>query len=54
MNTLRSNFEGTAWISSCSSWYKNQSGIITSLYPNTATRFRWELGQFNKHDYKIE
>ncbi|KAI7895866.1 uncharacterized protein EV154DRAFT_494015 [Mucor mucedo] len=53
MQQLRSDFRDTAWVSSCSSWYKNQSGVITSLYPNTATRFRWELGQFNKCDYEV-
>lgn len=54
MNQLRTDFRDTAWLSSCSSWYQNQSGVITSLYPNTATRFRWELGQFRKCDYHIE
>lgn len=52
MHQLRSDFRDTAWMSSCSSWYKNQAGVITSLYPNTASRFRWELGQFNKSDYE--
>ncbi|KAI9366552.1 hypothetical protein BD770DRAFT_6992 [Pilaira anomala] len=51
MSKLQKDFEGTIWQTSCSSWYKNRSGVITSLYPNHVTRFWWELGQFKRTDY---
>lgn len=51
MRRIHSDFQGTAWLTSCTSWYKNKKGKVTSLYPNTATRFQWELSRFSKKDY---
>ncbi|KAL9540496.1 hypothetical protein MBANPS3_009644 [Mucor bainieri] len=51
MARIVSNFQGTSWLLSCTSWYKNDKGEIINLYPSSATKFKWELSRFNKHDY---
>lgn len=51
MTKINASFQGTAWLSSCTSWYKNKRGKIINLYPSTATRFQWELFRFSKTDY---
>ncbi|CAO0795316.1 unnamed protein product [Mucor circinelloides] len=51
MGQLRSDLKGTIWTTSCNSWYKNSSGQVTNIYPNTVTRFRHTLGKFNEEDY---
>lgn len=51
MGQLRSDLKGTIWKTSCNSWYKNSSGEVTNIYPNTVSRFRYTLGKFNEEDY---
>ncbi|KAL7310606.1 hypothetical protein PS15m_010086 [Mucor circinelloides] len=51
MARIISNFQGTSWLASCTSWYKNDKGEIINLYPSSATKFKWELTRFNKQDY---
>ncbi|GAN02050.1 4-hydroxyacetophenone monooxygenase [Mucor ambiguus] len=51
MARIISNFQGTSWLLSCTSWYKNDKGEIINLYPSSATKFKWELSRFNKQDY---
>ncbi|KAL9538471.1 hypothetical protein MBANPS3_010905 [Mucor bainieri] len=51
MSQLRSDLKGTIWTTSCNSWYKNSSGEVTNIYPNTVTRFRHTLGKFREQDY---
>ncbi|KAI9476313.1 MAG: hypothetical protein EXX96DRAFT_507417 [Benjaminiella poitrasii] len=52
MKHIRSSFQNTVWVSSCTSWYKNQENQVISLYPNTVIRFKWELlWRFRKQDY---
>lgn len=53
MAKLRQDLKGTVWTTSCKSWYKNESGEITSIYPNTVARFKWTLGRFNPDDYVV-
>ncbi|KAF1800527.1 hypothetical protein V8B55DRAFT_1535297 [Mucor lusitanicus] len=51
MARIIANFQGTSWLLSCTSWYKNDKGEIINLYPSSATKFKWELSRFNKQDY---
>jgi hypothetical protein len=51
MKQLKTDLKSSVWNTSCNSWYKNDSGEITSLYPNTVSRFRWTLEKFNMEDY---
>lgn len=51
MAQLRKDFTNTVWTSSCTSWYKNEDGEITNLYPNTVTRFKWDLKKFIEEDF---
>lgn len=51
MRQLQSSLQGTVWTTSCNSWYKNNYGEVTNIYPNTVTRFKHTLRQFNEEDY---
>lgn len=51
MGQLKSSLQGTVWTTSCNSWYKNSNGEVTNIYPNTVTRFKHTLRQFNEKDY---
>ncbi|CEP14896.1 hypothetical protein [Parasitella parasitica] len=51
MAQLRSDLKGTIWTTSCSSWYKNDSGEVTNIYPNSVTRFKHTLRKINEMDY---
>lgn len=53
MAKWKSDFKGTVWTASCTSWYKNKSGEITSLYPNTVSRFSWTLGKVKEQDFVV-
>ncbi|KAI8640580.1 putative flavin-binding monooxygenase-like protein [Parasitella parasitica] len=51
MAQLRSDLKGTIWTTACNSWYKNESGEVTNIYPNSVTRFKYTLGKINEEDY---
>jgi hypothetical protein len=51
MQTLNEDMKNTVWTSSCHSWYKNDQGQITNIYPNTVARFKLTLGKFDEKDY---
>jgi hypothetical protein len=51
MAQLKEDLKSTVWTSSCTSWYKNEDGEITNLYPNSVTRFKWDLGKFSEKDF---
>jgi hypothetical protein len=51
MARIISNFQGTAWLGSCTSWYKNEKGQIINLYPSSAIKFKRELYKFSRDDY---
>lgn len=53
MEKWKNDLKGTVWTSSCTSWYKTESGEITSLYPNTVTRFGWTLGKVKDEDFVV-
>jgi len=51
---------GTVWEDACNSWYKNQDGRITAVWPGSALHFQdvirsprwedWEIKYMNKHN----
>jgi len=51
---------GTVWEDTCNSWYKNQDGRITAVWPGSALHFQdvirhprwedWEIKYMNKHN----
>lgn len=51
MAKLNSDMKETVWNTSCQSWYKNESGQVTNIYPNTVARFKLTLGKFDEKDY---
>lgn len=51
MASLRSDLKKTVWTTSCQSWYKNDKGEVTNIYPNTVTRFKWTMSKFDENDY---
>jgi len=53
MAQLQAQFEGTVWQSGCQSWYLNQHGQNTTLYPRLNTRFRKITRHFTPQQYEI-
>ena len=52
-DALQKQFADTVWASGCSSWYLNNAGLNTTLYPRLTVQFRKEMKQINENDYSI-
>lgn len=51
---LRDQLEGTVWTAgNCRSWYLDEQGRNTTLWPGSATGFRKELAEFDAGSYVI-
>lgn len=44
----------TTWTSGCNSWYLNESGKNTTLYPGFASEYVLGVRNFNLSDYEVE
>jgi cyclohexanone monooxygenase len=52
---LQAKVEGTVWqVGGCKSWYQNDAGRNTALWPDFTFNFRKEVAQFDPSDYVIE
>jgi cation diffusion facilitator CzcD-associated flavoprotein CzcO len=45
--------EGTVWSTGCSSWYADESGRLSALWPDWTFRFRRRLARFDSHSYDL-
>lgn len=52
-NKLQEQFKGTVWNSGCQSWYMNEKGRNTTLFPRLTTTFRKLTKKFNPEDYRL-
>lgn len=50
---LQEQFAGTVWTSGCQSWYINEAGKNTTLYPRLNTHFRKLTNHFSPADYQV-
>ncbi|AUD03899.1 flavin-containing monooxygenase [Spirosoma pollinicola] len=50
---LQQQFEGTVWRTGCRSWYVNEAGKNTTLYPRLNTHFRRLTSRFTLSDYQV-
>ena len=50
---LQEQFKGTVWNSGCRSWYINEKGRNTTLFPRLTTTFRKITRKFNPGDYQF-
>jgi cation diffusion facilitator CzcD-associated flavoprotein CzcO len=50
---LQQQFAGTVWASGCQSWYMNEAGKNTTLYPRLNTHFRKITKHFSVSDYRV-
>jgi len=52
---LQAKVEGTVWqVGGCKSWYQNDAGRNTALWPDFTFNFRKEVARFDASDYVIE
>lgn len=52
---LQAKVEGTVWqVGGCKSWYQNDAGRNTALWPDFTFKFREEVAQFDANSYAIE
>jgi cation diffusion facilitator CzcD-associated flavoprotein CzcO len=45
--------KGTVWNTGCASWYADQSGRISALWPDWTFAFRRQLAEFDAHNYEL-
>lgn len=50
---MQANFRGTVWASGCESWYMNNEGRNTTLYPGINSKFRKAVKALNPHNYEV-
>ncbi|ODM89404.1 Baeyer-Villiger monooxygenase [Orchesella cincta] len=48
MQFVQSSFDGTVWNSSCSSWYSNERGVITLLWPKSLVMYYLSTRHWSK------
>ena len=50
---LQSQFAGTVWASGCQSWYMDEHGRNTTIYPRLTVAYRKMTQQIDPKDYKL-
>jgi cation diffusion facilitator CzcD-associated flavoprotein CzcO len=51
---IDARMDGTVWSSGCSSWYIDETGRNSTLWPDWTWRFRRRLARFDPADYRLE
>lgn len=52
-NRIQEQLKGTVWASGCSSWYLDEHGHNSTLWPRLNTQFRKELKKFSEADLVV-
>jgi cation diffusion facilitator CzcD-associated flavoprotein CzcO len=52
--SLESQLEGTVWNTGCSSWYLDDTGRNSTIWPDWTWRFRQRTARFEPADYRLE
>ncbi|MHB8378454.1 MAG: flavin-containing monooxygenase [Acidimicrobiales bacterium] len=50
---LQAKLSGTVWDTGCSSWYLNDAGLNTTIWPDFTFKFRSATRHFDPRDHKI-
>ena len=50
---LQAKLPGTVWDTGCSSWYLNDAGVNTTIWPDFTFKFRSATRHFDPRDHKI-
>ena len=50
---LQAKLPGTVWDTGCSSWYLNDAGVNTTIWPDFTFKFRSATRHFDSRDHKI-
>jgi cation diffusion facilitator CzcD-associated flavoprotein CzcO len=50
---LQAKLPGTVWDTGCSSWYLNDAGVNTTIWPDFTFKFRTATRHFDPRDHKI-
>jgi cation diffusion facilitator CzcD-associated flavoprotein CzcO len=51
---MQEKLKGTVWTAGCASWYQDQSGKVTSVWPTFTWRFRKRARHFDAQAYHFE
>jgi cation diffusion facilitator CzcD-associated flavoprotein CzcO len=51
---LQGDLEGTVWNTGCSSWYLDDTGRNTTIWPDWTWRFRQRTARFEPADHRLE
>jgi cation diffusion facilitator CzcD-associated flavoprotein CzcO len=51
---MQAQLQGTVWTSGCASWYQDESGKVTSVWPSFTWRFRKRTRRFDASAYEFE
>ncbi len=54
VENMQSRLKGTVWASGCKSWYVNDSGKNTTLWPGFTFDYRRETAHFDLENYRVQ
>ncbi|MEN3975884.1 NAD(P)/FAD-dependent oxidoreductase [Emcibacter sp. SYSU 3D8] len=51
---MQRGLAGTIWQAGCNSWYQDQNGKITTLWPHSTLRYWWEMRKVRFGEYTLK
>ncbi len=51
---LKAKFARTVWSSGCRSWYQNENGTNSTIWPDFTFRYWWSTRQPDPHDFRFK
>jgi cation diffusion facilitator CzcD-associated flavoprotein CzcO len=50
---MQRGLDGTIWQAGCHSWYQDQNGKITTLWPHSTVRYWWDMRKVRFAEYRL-
>lgn len=50
---MQRGLDGTIWQAGCKSWYQDQNGKITTLWPHSTARYWWDMRKVKFSEYRL-
>ncbi len=54
MDAINAKMKGTVWMSGCKSWYLNENGTNSTIWPSFTLSYWWRTHSARKNDYILE
>ncbi len=53
LDSVYTDMKKRVWVTSCSSWYKNDRGVVYMLWPNNCISYWWKVIACRMKDFKV-